>query len=65
MTIVQSKKCTKIPGIKEATLKEYFESLNISNYKKTASLFAENGVMHPPFESGIVGSDAILRYLNK
>lgn len=65
MTVLQSNECKKILGLNEPTLHEYFESLNTSNYEKTASLFAENGVMHPPFESGLVGRDAILSYLNK
>ena len=65
MTTVQSRECIKIQGIRESTLKEYFESLNSGYYEKTASLFAENGVMHPPFESGIIGRDAIFNYLNK
>lgn len=62
---VQSKEFTQIKGISEPTIQQYFQSLNAGDYEKTASLFAENGVMHPPFESGIVGRDAILSYLNK
>ncbi len=62
---VQSKELTEIQGINEPTIQQYFQSLNAADYEKTASLFAENGVMHPPFESGIVGRDAILSYLNK
>jgi hypothetical protein len=64
MSAIQSKEDI-IQGISEATIQEYFESLNALNYEKTVSLFAENGVMHPPFESGIVGRDAILSYLHK
>ena len=62
---VQSKEFTQIKGISEPTIQQYFQSLNAGDYEKTVSLFAENGVMHPPFESGIVGRDAILSYLNK
>ncbi|MGB3638842.1 MAG: nuclear transport factor 2 family protein [Rivularia sp. (in: cyanobacteria)] len=65
MLAVQSKEFTQIKGISEPTIQQYFQSLNAGDYEKTASLFAENGVMHPPFESGIVGRDAILSYLNK
>lgn len=64
MSAVQSKSI-QIQGITEPTIQQYFQSLNAGDYEKTASLFAENGVMHPPFESGIVGRDAILSYLNK
>lgn len=65
MSAVQSKESIDIQGINEPTIQQYFQSLNASDYEKTASLFAENGVMHPPFESGIIGKDAILSYLNK
>ena len=65
MNAVQSKESIDIQGINELTIQQYFQSLNASDYEKTASLFAENGVMHPPFESGITGRDAILNYLNK
>ncbi len=62
---VQSKESIQIQGISEPTIQQYFQSLNAGDYEKTVSLFAENGVMHPPFESGIVGRDAIVSYLNK
>ncbi|MEA5597483.1 ketosteroid isomerase family protein [Rivularia sp. UHCC 0363] len=65
MTAIQSKECINIEGISEITIEQYFETLNTGNYEKTADLFAQNGVMHPPFESGIVGKDAILSYLHK
>lgn len=65
MSAVQSKESIQIQGISEPTIQQYFQSLNAGDYEKTVSLFAENGVMHPPFESGIVGRDAILNYLNK
>ena len=65
MSAVQWKESIEIKGINEPTIQQYFQSLNAGDYEKTASLFAENGVMHPPFEYGIVGKDAILSYLNK
>ena len=65
MTVVQSKESIDIQGINAPTIEQYFQSLNASDYEKTASLFAESGTMHPPFESGIIGRDAILSYLNK
>ncbi|MDY6897567.1 MAG: nuclear transport factor 2 family protein [Cyanobacteriota bacterium] len=65
MSAVKSKESIEIQGINQPTIKQYFQSLNASDYDKTASLFAESGVMHPPFESGIIGRDAILSYLNK
>ncbi|MEM6751913.1 MAG: nuclear transport factor 2 family protein [Cyanobacteria bacterium P01_C01_bin.38] len=65
MSAAKLKESIQIKGINELTIQQYFESLNAGDYEKTVSLFAENGVMHPPFESGIVGRDAILSYLNK
>ncbi len=53
---------------KQATLLEsmpieYFETINTGDFEATAALFAENGEMHPPFESTIAGREAIARYL--
>ncbi|MGL5807414.1 MAG: YybH family protein [Xenococcaceae cyanobacterium] len=42
---------------------EYFETINTGDFEATAALFAENGEMHPPFESTIAGREAIARYL--
>ncbi|MBP5975090.1 nuclear transport factor 2 family protein [Brasilonema sp. CT11] len=55
----------QISGITEPTVLHYFQSLNAGKFEETAALFAEDGVMHPPFESGIVGRDAITRYLQQ
>ena len=65
MSTVQSKEYILTEGINEPTIQQYFQSLNAGDYDKTASLFAENGVMNPPYESGITGRNAILNYLNK
>ncbi len=54
-----------IEGITEPTILRYFETLNAGEFDATASLFAEDGVMHPPFESDIVGPDAIATYLKQ
>lgn len=54
-----------IEGITEPTILRYFETLNAQDFQVTAALFAEDGVMHPPFESGIVGLDAIAAYLQQ
>ncbi|WP_416667771.1 YybH family protein [Egbenema bharatensis] len=53
------------PSPAEQTLDRYFKTLNAGDFAGTASLFAEDGVMHPPFESGMVGQEAIVDYLNK
>ncbi|MCU0537570.1 MAG: nuclear transport factor 2 family protein [Hydrococcus sp. Prado102] len=49
--------------INEATILRYFTSLNAQEFEATASLFAEDGVLYPPFEEAIIGKDAIATYL--
>ncbi len=64
MAYVESLDSTlKIEGISEPTILRYFETLNAGAFEATAALFASDGVMHPPFESGIVGSEAIAHFL--
>ena len=55
----------QIEGITEPVILRYFERLNAGEFDETASLFAWDGVMQPPFESGIVGQDAIAAYLKQ
>jgi Nuclear transport factor 2 (NTF2) domain len=55
----------KIEGLDEPTVLIYFETLNAGNFEATADLFADSGIMHPPFESDISGRDAIINYLNQ
>jgi hypothetical protein len=55
----------EIEAIFEETITLYFTSLNAQDFLITASLFAEDGVMYPPFEEGIVGTEAIANYLEK
>lgn len=50
---------THIDGV----ISQYFETLNAGNFEATAALFASDGVLHPPFESAVVGRDAIVTYL--
>lgn len=52
-----------IKGIVEPVIEQYFDSLNLEDYQQTARLFATEGVLNPPFESPIVGTDAIAHYL--
>jgi hypothetical protein len=55
----------QIEGISEPVILRYFQTLNAGNFDETVSLFASDGVMHPPFESGIVGQQAIAAYLKQ
>jgi hypothetical protein len=55
----------QIEGITEPVILRYYESLNAGEFDEVASLFASDGVMQPPFESGIVGQDAIANYLKQ
>ena len=52
-----------IEGIAEPLVLRYFETLNAGDFEATASLFASQGELHPPFESPIVGPEAIASYL--
>jgi hypothetical protein len=53
----------KIAGITKPTVLRYFESLNAGDFEATANLFAEDGVLHAPFEEPIIGSSSIATYL--
>jgi len=52
-----------IAGISEPVISRYFETLNAADYPATATLFAADGVMCPPFDAEIVGEEAIATYL--
>lgn len=47
----------------EPTVERYFESFNAGDFDTTATLFTVEGQLQPPFESPIVGTDEIARYL--
>lgn len=55
----------KIEGITNSTVLDYFAALNKGAFAKTAALFALNGTLHPPFESAILGVEAIATYLEQ
>ncbi|MEJ6487154.1 ketosteroid isomerase family protein [Nostoc punctiforme UO1] len=61
----QLKEEFQIEGITEASVLRYFQTLNAGEFEATAALFAVDGVMRPPFESDIVGTDAIAAYLKQ
>lgn len=54
-----------IEGIAEPTVLRYFETLNAGDFDDTSALFAADGTMRPPFESGIIGPEAISAYLQQ
>lgn len=49
----------------EPTIERYFTTLNAGKFTDTAALFVENGIMHPPLESAILGRKAIAIYLDQ
>ncbi|MEY2913508.1 MAG: hypothetical protein RLZZ184_2817 [Cyanobacteriota bacterium] len=55
----------EISGVTEPTILNYFTTLNAGEFTQTAALFAEDGLIYPPFESAIIGQDAIATYLDK
>ncbi|ACC83465.1 ketosteroid isomerase family protein [Nostoc punctiforme] len=61
----QLKEEFQIEGITETSVLRYFQTLNAGEFEATATLFAVDGVMRPPFESDIVGTDAIAAYLKQ
>ncbi|OCQ92993.1 nuclear transport factor 2 [Nostoc sp. MBR 210] len=65
MKTAKSLSTIQIAGITEPCILDYFASLNAAQFQETAKLFAEDGVMYPPFESGIVGKEAIAAYLQQ
>ncbi len=58
------KEITSIVDIKTPTILNYFEAFDAGDYEATSQQFAIDGTLHPPFESPIVGRDAIEHYLN-
>ncbi len=69
MKVAQSNRYTNsaagltIKGISEPVVLRYFETLNAGDFAVTASLFALEGALHPPFEAPVVGRQAIAAYL--
>lgn len=53
-----------IDGCSNATVIRYFETMNAGAFDQTATLFAEDGALIPPFEDPIVGPAAIATYLH-
>lgn len=63
--LTQSDEVAAAAEVDQPTLKQYFAALNAGDFASVTSLFAPEGMMHPPFESPIVGVDAIAEYLEK
>jgi hypothetical protein len=61
--MVCSSSSITIDKISEPTILQYFETLGAENFTATAALFAADGELHPPFETAIVGPEAIATYL--
>jgi SnoaL-like domain len=51
--------------LSEPTIRRYFETFNAEDFQATASLFAAEGGLYPPFEGAVVGREAIAAYLQK
>ena len=52
-----------IEDIQSQVIHNYFLTLNENNFEEFAALFSPDGLLIPPFESAIVGRDAICQYL--
>ena len=44
---------------------QYFALFNLGKFQQISRLFAEDGALYPPFESPVVGREAIATYLIK
>ena len=53
----------EITGVAEPEVLRYFETLNAGDFRETAALFAEDGVLEAPFEDRLCGRKAIADYL--
>ncbi|MEL7085759.1 MAG: ketosteroid isomerase family protein [Cyanobacteria bacterium J06597_1] len=49
----------------ETFVRQYFERFNQGEFQEVANLFSTNGTLYPPFESPVVGQEAISTYLHK
>ena len=50
------------PQTRELT-EQYFQTFNENQFDQTAALFTSKGQLIPPFDSPVVGEQAILAYL--
>jgi Nuclear transport factor 2 (NTF2) domain len=53
-----------IADLSQPVISEYFATLNAGDFQATAALFADDGALQPPFETPIVGAEAIAAYLS-
>ncbi len=52
-----------VAGMTKPAILRYFETLNAGDFEATANLFADEGVLHAPFEEPIIGKSLIATYL--
>lgn len=65
MNCDKTESSTTIEGIEEASIVNYFVTMNQEEFGQTAALFAEDGEMLAPFEKPLIGREAISLYLAK
>lgn len=69
MTLAQSADRQSLESIDsvtmEAIVRQYFALFNRGEFLEVANLFATDGSLYPPFESPVVGREAIAAYLHK
>lgn len=53
----------KFADLEEETVRRYFETMNGGQFRDTAALFCEDGVLEAPLEETAVGQEAIATYL--
>ena len=62
---VTSESASFTDRLSEPAICRYFETFNAQDFQATASLFAPDGALCPPFETAVVGQAAIADYLEK
>ncbi len=52
-------------GVEKSVVERYFSTLNQGQFQETATLFAADGVLFPPFDDPVIGQEAIVSYLRR
>lgn len=64
-TSAQALASAEIAGIDAPIITQYFAALNAEDFRRTSELFAADGALQPPFESLVIGPEAIAEYLTQ
>jgi hypothetical protein len=51
--------------VEKSVIERYFSTLNQGQFQETATLFAADGALFPPFDEPVIGRTAIVSYLKR